>query len=166
MDEKTNRTPSSEMTNEWIDRLEIIRVFDGYFRALDEKDFGISRMEQIFSTDAEVIRPHGIVTRGPEEIGTSHSKSFARFRSTQHLISNHDVSVKADSAEVRANLVAIHIWADTDPASKLSDSSFIAGGVVVAQAVRTPQGWRISKTTNNVIWREGTGFSEILKTGK
>jgi hypothetical protein len=102
---------------------------------------------------------------GPEIIGKSHSESFGRFRNTQHLVSNHAVTLSGDNADFRANLVAIHLWKDTVNAANLLDSSFIAGGVITGQVVRTQEGWKISSITNNVTWRAGTGFESILKTG-
>jgi len=103
---------------------------------------------------------------GPEMIGKSHSESFARFRSTQHLVSNHSVTLSGDNADFRANLVAIHLWKDKVDEANLLNNSFIAGGVITAQAVRTQERWKISSLTNRIVWRAGTGFESILKTGK
>ena len=151
---------------ELIDTSEITRIVDDYFRALDEKDFTKSRMEHIFSQDATIVRPNGAPTKGPEMIGKSHAESFARFRGSQHLVSNHAVTLSGDNADFRANLVALHLWKDTVDEANLLNSSFIAGGVITGQAVRTKEGWKISRLANRVVWRAGTGFESILNTGK
>ena len=90
--------------------VEIQQVVNGYFRALDEQDLEPAHLRRILTGDAKVIRPNGAAMVGPETIGQSHRESMARFESTQHLISSHDVAIDGDTATVRANLVAIHIW--------------------------------------------------------
>ena len=123
-------------------------------------------MRQIFSPDAKIVRPNGTAMIGPEMIGKSHQDSFTRFRSTQHLVSGHDVSIESDVGSVRANLVAMHLWADGhgDPSSL--GNYFLAGGVISAQAVLTSEGWKISSLENQNIWRTGSGFGNMAKTNK
>jgi ketosteroid isomerase-like protein len=139
----------------WLDNARIIRVVGSYFRALDEKHFDGSRFRQILAPDARVIRPNGAAVVGPENIADSHARSFARFEATQHLLAGHDVDIDGDTAAVRANLVAIHIWKDRPAGASMLDRSFTAGGVITAALARTPDGWRITRTENDVIWRTG-----------
>ena len=91
---------------------------------------------------------------------------LARFRSSQHLVSNHSVTLIGDNADFRANLVAIHLWKDKVDEANLLNTSFIAGGVITGQVVRVQEGWKISRLANRVVWRAGTGFESMLKTGK
>ena len=90
---------------------------------------------------------------------------MARFESTQHIITSHDVAVDGDTATVRANLVAIHIWPGARTMLTKPESCFAAGGVVTAQLVRTGEGWRISEMSNRVLWRAGGGFERVMATG-
>lgn len=149
--------------NRWLDDARIIRVVNTYFRALDEKQFGESRFGQILASDARVIRPNGAATVGPANIADSHARSFARFEATQHLLTGHDVDVDGDTAVVRANLVAIHIWNDRPVEASMLDRSFTAGGVITATLRRFTDGWRISELENHVIWRTGY-FGNMLQT--
>ena len=145
----------------------ITNVINRYFAALDEKQFDRTTMHQIFADDARVVRPHGSVTQGPQDIGDSHSRSLSRFQATQHLTSGFIITLQDDtSAEFRANLVAMHLWAEGhgDPNAAPSDNYFLAGGVLTGSVILGTEGWRIAEIANGVKWRRGTGFQEMLQT--
>jgi len=145
----------------------ITEVINRYFAALDQKQFDVTNMSQIFADDAKIVRPNGAVTTGPKEIGDSHSRSLSRFRATQHLTSGFIITLKDEtSAEFRANLVAMHLWAEGhgDPSADPNDNYFLAGGVITGYLISGADGWRITELTNQVIWRRGTGFQQMLKS--
>ena len=145
----------------------ITEVVNCYFAALDEKQFDTTTMRRIFADGAKIVRPNGAVTTGPKAIGASHSHSLSRFRATQHLPSSFIITLKDDiSAEFRANLVAMHLWAEGhgDPNADPNDNYFLAGGVITGHVILEASGWRITEITNQVIWRRGTGFQQMLRT--
>jgi hypothetical protein len=148
--------------SQWLDNARITRIVESYFRALDEKHFDESHFRQILAPDARVTRPNGATVVGPANIADSHARSFARFEATQHLLTGHDVDIDGDTAAVRANLVAIHIWNDRRAEASMLDRSFTAGGVITVALTRTPDGWRITQTENHVIWRTGF-FGDMLQ---
>jgi hypothetical protein len=150
-----------------IHTVAITALIDRYFAALDQKQFDLPTMSQIFVDNAKVIRPHGQVITGPQEIGASHSRSLSRFRATQHLTSGFLITlVDPTTAGFRANLVAMHLWAEGqgDPAVDPLDNYFLAGGVITGQVALLAQGWRITEIANQVIWRRGAGFQQMLAT--
>ena len=145
----------------------ITQVINRYFAALDQKQFDITNMSQIFADDAKIVRPNGAVTTGPKEIGDSHSHNLNRFRATQHLTSGFIITLKDEtSAEFRANLVAMHLWAEGhgDPNVDPNDNYFLAGLVITGQVTLGADGWRITEIIGQATWRRGTGFQEMLKT--
>jgi len=145
----------------------ITEVVNRYFAALDEKQLDMPTMSRIFTDDATIVRPNGAVTTGPKEIGDSHSHSLGRFRATQHLTTGFITTLTTDtSAEFRANLVAIHLWAEGhgDPNVDPSDNYFVAGGVITGHVLAGAGGWRITDIANHVTWRRGTGFQQLLQT--
>jgi ketosteroid isomerase-like protein len=158
-----NETAGQAEVNRWLDEALIIRVVNTFFRALDEKHVDGSYFRQILTEDALVIRPNGATTVGLANIVDGFARSFGRFEATQHLLTGHHVDVDGDTAAVRANLVAIHIWNDHPVEATMLDRSFTAGGVITADLRRFPDGWRISKTENRVIWRAGY-FGDMLQT--
>ena len=156
---------SQQQEAHWIAVLEVTQVFNRYYRALDEKNFELSHLQQIFTPDAEVVRPNGAAMVGPEVIGNSHKESFARFRGSQHILTNHDVTIDGDQATVRANLVAMHLWAKGKSNVNSPEDYFLAGSVVTARLVHTSDGWRISRAESHVVWRGGY-FGNMLQTGQ
>jgi hypothetical protein len=145
----------------------ITDVINRYFAALDQKQFDRATLSQIFADDAKIVRPNGAVTTGPQAIGDSHSQSLSRFRATQHLTSSFIITLKDDtSADFRANLVAMHLWAEGhgDPNVDPNDNYFLAGGVLTGHVSFGASGWRIAEIANHVIWRRGTGFQQMLQT--
>ena len=151
---------------QWIAISEVTQVFNSYFRALDEKNFEVSHLQLIFTPDAEIIRPNGTSMVGPQMIGNSHKESFARFRSTQHLLTGHDVTIDGEKATIRANLVAMHLWAHGQGELHSLENFFLAGGVITAQLVHTPEGWKMTRLENRIVWRAGSGFESMANTDK
>lgn len=146
---------SEPRADEWVDTARIIRVFDSYFRALDERWFEPERMRRIFTATAKVTRPSGDSMTGPDAIAAGHAESFTRFTSTQHLLTGHDVTIDGDTATLRANLVAIHLWKDRPADAGMQENTFTAGGVITAELTRTAEGWRIHRIGNRNVWRTG-----------
>ncbi|SRR5581483_1901212 len=153
-----------EKQNQWMATAEVTQVFNRYFRALDEKNFELAHLQLIFTPNAEVIRPNGAAMVGPERIGKSHKESFDRFRGTQHLLIGHEVTIDGEQATVRANLVAMHLWANGSSDVNSTENYFLAGSVITAQLLNTPEGWRISRMESHVVWRGGA-FRNMLQTG-
>ena len=64
---------------------------------------------------------------------------FARFRATHHMLTDHVITRSGDTAQVRANMQAMHLWNDAGNSAELQ-THFVAGGVLRAAAVLTPVG--------------------------
>lgn len=148
---------------ELIDKSEVTTVVNGYFRALDEKHLDLQHLAALFTADAKVTRPNGASLTGPEEIGASHEKSFARFEGSQHLLTGHEISVQGGTATVRANLVAMHMWQGAKTSANNPENYFVAGGVIHAELVQTDGHWKIAQIRNDVVWRAG-GFKDMAQT--
>src|SRR6478672_2950573 len=149
---------------ELINKSEITSVVDSYFRALDEKNFDARHFASIFTPQATVTRPNGASLIGPEEISASHEKSFTRFEGSQHFVAGHHISLDGSTANVRANLIAMHMWQGSKTDANKLDNVFIAGGVVRAVLMQTDGQWRISRINTAVLWRAG-GFRDMMQTG-
>ena len=119
---------------ELINKSEITSIVNSYFRALDEKNFDAQHFASIFTPQAKVTRPNGASLIGPEEISASHEKSFSRFEGSQHFVAGHDISLDGSTANVRANLIAMHMWQGSKTDANKLDNFFIAGGVMTRNA--------------------------------
>src|SRR5262245_17909875 len=141
----------------WVDKLAIIELLTKYFQLIDDKDFAVEKLQAIFTEDGTVTRPNDSVVSGPAEIAASNSKSFARFRATQHLPSGFVIELAGDEATVRANVMAMHLWADGYGDPNALDKHFVGGIVIRASARRTADGWRLTNMGGRNIWRSGSG---------
>jgi ketosteroid isomerase-like protein len=155
-------TYGSKIT-ELINKSEVADVLNGYFRAIDQKDFDPQHFAAILTADARMTRPNGMSLTGPEEISASHAQSFTRFESSQHLLTAPDISIDGGTATVRANLVAMHMWEGSKTNANNVDNFFVAGGVIDATLMQIDGRWKISQLSNTVIWRAG-GFKNMLQT--
>jgi len=150
---------------ELINKSEITSVVNSYFRALDEKNFDAKHFATIFTTEAKVTRPNGSSLIGPEEISASHQRSFTRFEGSQHLLAGHEISIDGSTANVRVNLVAMHMWQGSNTNANKADNYFVAGGVIAVKLTQSAGQWKISEISNNVIWRAG-GSKNMMQTDK
>ena len=145
-----------------IERTQIADLLTRYFAAVDDKCLDIEIVKATFSDDAKIIRPDDSEMVGQENILDGHLKSFARFKSTHHVITNFIVDVNNNMASVRSNVIANHLWADDEDNPSLNNKYFLADGVFSAKAIKIENNWRISELRNNVVWRTGDGMIEML----
>ena len=153
-----------EWVTELINKSKITNIVNSYFRALDEKNLDAQHFASIFTPQAKVTRPNGASMNGPEEISASHEKSFTRFEGSQHFVAGHDISLDGNTANVRANLIAMHMWQGSKTDANALDNFFIAGGVIHATLMQSDGQWKISQMTNAVLWRAG-GYRDMAQTG-
>lgn len=145
--------------------LATVAVLNPYFRLLDEKSFEIAQFAEVFADDGAVLRPNGTSMVGPAAILASHRTSFARFAATQHLLTGHDVEPDGDGVMIRANLMAMHLWAENaHGVIGERDDFFLAGAVITASLLASPSGWRIRRLVNTNVWKAGSGFGNMAAT--
>ena len=157
---------TEEQLKEIVERTQISDLLIRYFAAVDDKRIDLEIVKATFTKSAKIIRPDGTAIVGPENILDSHSKSFARFKATHHVITNFIVDMKNDVAILRSNIIANHMWADDENNPSLNNKHFLADGVFSAHAIKVDGYWRISELKNNVVWRTGDGMKEILNLGR
>ena len=142
----------------WADRFAITELIAKYFQLVDDKDFAAEQLRAIFTDGATLRRPNASVVSGPAEIAESNQKSFSRFRATQHLPSGYVIEIAGDEATIRANVMAMHLWADGCGDPNGLERHFVGGVVLRASARRTTEGWRLTNLGGYNVWRGGSGF--------
>lgn len=75
---------------------------------------------------------------------------FHGLAATQHTMTNPQVSINGDAAQLRMYMQAEHFLDFDDPTAW-----FTIGGYYTDDVVRTPQGWRCRGVTLTVFWRRG-----------
>lgn len=147
------------------DRLAVTELLSRYFAAVDDKRLDLSAVEAAFAGEGRLVRPNGSAIVGPQDILASQTQSFGRFRATHHMTSDYVIKVDGDTAELRANLTAMHLWGHGEGDPHSIESYFLAGDVIRAGARRTPSGWRLTELEVYTVWRTGGGFSSMAQTG-
>jgi ketosteroid isomerase-like protein len=134
--------------------MDLAMVVSAYFAAIDDKRLDADVIAATFLPDGRLIRPDGVALIGHAEILAEQNESFARFRATHHMVTDHVISRSGDTALVRANMQAMHLWNDAGNSAELQ-THFVAGGVLQVKAELTPDGWRLSEMTMRPTWRTG-----------
>jgi len=132
------------------DQIEITRVLNRYFRAIDTKDWDL--LDSVFTADATV---HYTT---PGEIETTSEKMkpiFVVFTDsfffTQHSPSQTVIHVDGDTAEASNNLRAIHVQETHEG----EQNTWVVYGDYLDNLVRTSDGWRIARRSFRGSHTEG-----------
>lgn len=128
---------------------EIIDLTIGYAWALDHRRF--DDLADIFAPDGVADYGRLGIHTGPAAIGEVTARALSRFDRTQHIVSNHQISVDGETATGRCYLQAQHVWRDSS-----GDHNYTVGGSYLDSFRRTDAGWRIAHRTLRVTWTEGT----------
>ena len=140
------------------DRMQISELLSRYCSTVDDKHISAEYVEAMFTPDGRYILPNGAAVVGPKAITAQKIKTFSRFRATHHVTSDHIIEFDGDTARLRANMTAMHLWS-ADVSDPLSlQSHFVAGGVIEAIVVHTVDGWRFSELSTRIVWRTGAGL--------
>jgi 3-phenylpropionate/cinnamic acid dioxygenase small subunit len=127
---------------EMSDRLEIEDLLHAYVEALDGRDW--ETLRTLFTPDAVVDYtssggPRGSVDKAIAWI----DKGLAGFEITQHMITNHRISIEGDGARVRCSLI--------NPMTA-GERMFLVGGRYEDRMARTPDGWRFAERVQFGLW--------------
>ena len=142
----------------------LLELISRYFAAVDDKRLSAAVVGSTFLADGRVVRPNGAALVGHDEILERQQESFARFRATHHVITDHIVDLHDATAHVRANVTAMHLWKAEECDANALESYFLAGSVLEAVAAHAPDGWRIRDLSVRNVWRTGSGWSSMLRT--
>ncbi len=110
----------------------------------DERDW--QALSELYTLDAQLVRPSGQVISGREAIEASYRAGPVE-RRTRHVCTNIRVTLNGHHAASATTLVLIYSW--TAPASEGSTDVPVIGtpalGEFADTLVRGPHGWRISQ---------------------
>ncbi|MDA0183878.1 nuclear transport factor 2 family protein [Solirubrobacter phytolaccae] len=126
------------MTN---DRVAVATVITRLYRLLDEQRF--DELGSVYADDAVLEFPRGEM-RGLAAITAKARERAQQYPRMQHLNTDVEIELDGDAARVRSNHLAFHV--------EESGARFDAGLVHHFEAARTPNGWRLTRGTGNLIW--------------
>lgn len=133
-----------------LDRTEITDLLTRYTRAVDSKDY--ADLAQVFTVDAvlDYSSPGGPVGP-PSEVVPWIEQGLAGFARTQHVIGQIAFEQNTDDARATAYFTNPMVSVNLDG----SETLWEVGGYYHLQAVRTPEGWRLSGLTDDIVWTRG-----------
>jgi hypothetical protein len=130
-----------------LDRQAVVDVTIAYCWALDRNEY--ERLRDVFLPDA-TARLGDTECDGIDAIVARVDRALTPLHDSQHLISNHEVSIDGDTATSRCYLHAQHVARPNDP-----EALFVVAGRYEDQLVRTPAGWRIRRRVLTTMWTAG-----------
>lgn len=133
---------------ELADRMDVTDLISRLGVVLDEKR--IDDLITVFTEDATGQFPSGGFD-GVAELAEYGRSTIPAFEQLQHVITNVLVDLNGDRAEARANLVSFNVPSAEDPATH-----FDVGGLYRFEAVRQPEGWKLSRVELREVWTAGT----------
>ncbi len=133
---------------ELADRNEITELVSRLGLWLDEQRFDEAR--SIFTEDVAVQTPGG-ESQGIALVAEQARRNHAGYARTQHVITNILVTLDGDRATVQANLIVTFVHRADAP-----EQHFALGERYQFEAVRTPQGWRLSRMHVSPVWSAGS----------
>lgn len=136
------------------DRQACIDLTIAYCWALDARDW--PALENVFLPDAtaELASP---VLEGVEAIKARVARALDPLDESQHMVTNHQVTLDGDRATCRCYLQAQHVRRGVSGGGV----NFIVAGRYEDEMVRTPIGWRIRHRRLVRMWEDGN--PEVLR---
>ncbi|MGO4614618.1 nuclear transport factor 2 family protein [Nocardia sp. 2YAB30] len=134
-----------------LDRHQITALVDRLGRALDEGRF--ADLRAIYTSEATAKTPGGTAD-GRDALIAQASRNHTDDKRIQHFISNVIIDLRGDTADVRANLIATFAPAATS--GSIPQPQYTLGEIYRFDAVRTAEGWRLSRVETTPIWSTGT----------
>lgn len=134
------------------DRLAIIETCTRMGWHADQREW--ERLAEIFAD--KVVLDYTSLNGGepaeltPDQITGAWSGLLGSFDATQHLITNHLVTVEGDTAVCTASFQATHRLANPH-----GSPLWTLGGTYRFDLVRTGDGWKISGVVMNATWADG-----------
>ncbi len=136
-----------------LDRAEISDVQLRYATGLDMRDWKLFR--SCFADEIEVDFSSVFGGSGPRKITADRWTEAARrtisgLQATQHMITNHVITVEGDKALCVAYVQAQHYLPND-----AGDSTQTMGGYYTNHFIRTPEGWKIKSCKLTLTWSKG-----------
>ena len=119
------------------------------------------RLQQLFTDEVTVdytsLFPGEVQNISSEQLMAQWQSTLPGFDATQHMISNHQITVDGDEATAVAYVRATHklgnaMWV------VLKDTASHIGGYYVDELVRTDEGWKLQAIQYNALYEEGDAF--------
>jgi ketosteroid isomerase-like protein len=132
------------------DRGELTQLVYRFYDYMEEGRF--DDLDAVLSKDVVVSSPGMGVTEGREAVIAGAEEGAKTEDRTQHVVTNVLVDLSGDKAKVRANVEQL-FGSSTTPEGKIAPEPTLSiSSVMHYEAVRAPEGWRVSRIEGDVLW--------------
>lgn len=139
-------------TTDLIDRFAVIEVCTRMGWHADQREW--EALKTVFAGEVRLdytsLNGGEPAVLSPAQIADAWSRVLGGFDATQHLITNHLVTLDGDTAVCTASFQATHRLADP-----LGAPLWTLGGTYRFDLVRTGDGWRIRGVVMTATWADG-----------
>jgi SnoaL-like domain len=151
---------AAQQLRQLVDHTQITDLVHRLGVCLDEGRF--DEMRSLLVEDATARTPGG-TARGREAVVAQASRNHRPDQPIQHVITNPLVELDGDRAKVRANLVVQFASPSGAHESALAPPvELTLGEVYHLDAVRTSDGWRLSRVETTPVWMSGSRNRDAL----
>ncbi len=139
-----------------LDRAAITDLVHCYATGVDTRNWRLFR--SIFTDEIEVWLGGAAAGAGPlkrvnaDTFTERVSRVIGRFAVTQHVLSNHRITVQGDTATCSVYMQARHFPQPEEASQAVWD----IGGYYTHHLTRTSEGWKIAQYTLTIAWTENT----------
>ena len=141
------------------DRLAITNVVNSVGTLADLGQY--DRLQQLFTDEVTIdytsLFPGEVQNISSEQLMTQWQSTLPGFDATQHMITNHQITVDGDEATAVAYVRATHKLGDAMWVV-LKDTASHIGGYYVDELFRTDEGWKLQAIQYNALYEEGDAF--------
>lgn len=146
-------TQGKRMMHSAPDRDEIIDVVNRIGLMADRRDWQACRdaFSDRVETDYTSLNGGQPAIVNADDLVSGWKTFFTNtFKTTQHLIGSHVVTITGDTAICLSNFQAHHVYLDAQK------GIWILGGFYEHALVRSPQSWRVNRMKMTRTWEQGT----------
>jgi SnoaL-like domain len=138
-----------DLTVALTDQLEVHQVLIRYAHALDARDWELLR--SCFTPDATTDYGEiAGINDGREAIVSTCRNFLSGLDASHHMIGSVAIDCEGDDGTAVCYLQAQHVFRGADGGDNL-----LHGGIYRDRLVRTPEGWKISHRSLELVWQDG-----------
>ena len=132
-------------------KIKIIELLNRFGIAIDSRDW--DTFSSLFAEEVEfdysaIGDIAGVFP--PAEITNNAQKNFGGFQVTQHVITNHQISISDNTAHCKAYVRAMHVLPNDEVESMLE-----IGGDYLVELIQTNSDWKIKSWKFELFWSKG-----------
>lgn len=133
---------------QWLsDRAAVTDLMGEYTRCIDTKDF--ARQASLLTEDGHLQLPFGRFDKRQLTSG-EHTSLLERYGALQHTISNLLIDISGDTAALRCNFHAVHVYGD--PGAMGGSDHATVGGIYDVTLRREGGRWRVVVINTIFLW--------------